>query len=258
MTTNGSGLTRDKFVQRLVATRPVKIDISVDSSSDEVHDTARGVPGSLRRIEHGLRMLLAEQTRTGLRFPIRIKVTVHRLNAGKLVPIVNWAKQAGATAVDFNPVGGLWRKEQIERLAIRDPHDIGVLQSEVQELIRLKDQGQPIETSSKSLLSMVEHFSGTISYGAAPCRDPTRNYIVNPRGDVRGCGCAPPFGNVREKTAKQIWQGKAARAACVKSLACSLQVAVSSGKSSCMAHKSFKDDVRRAMLLIGFRSKRVQ
>jgi MoaA/NifB/PqqE/SkfB family radical SAM enzyme len=258
MTTNGSALTRNRFVQRLVAAEPVKIDVSVDSSSENIHDLARGVPGSLRRIEYGVRMLVSERDRTGLTFPVRIKVTVHKLNADKLASIVDWVKKTGATAIDFNPVGGLWRKEDKERLAIRVPHDIEVLQAQVQKLIQLKSQGHPIETSTESLLRMIEHFSGTLTYGAAPCRDPVRNFIVNPRGDVKGCGCSSAVGNVRDQTANQIWYGEAAKAARLKSLACSLQVAVSNGTNSCMAHKSVRDDVRRAMLLMGFRAGRVQ
>ncbi|MCG2633000.1 radical SAM protein [Bradyrhizobium sp. WYCCWR 13023] len=258
MTTNGSALTRHRFVQHLVASRPIKIDISVDSASDDIHDVVRGVPGSLGRIEHGLRMLVSERNKTRLDFPVRIKVTVHRMNAGRLAPIVEWARRAGATAVDFNPVGGLWRKEQMERLAIREPRDIEILQEEVQKLIEQKSRGAPIETSTASLLSMIEHFSGGLTYGAAPCRDPVRNFIVNPRGDVRGCGCSSAFGNVRKQTAKQIWAGEVAKAARIKSLGCSLQVAVSSGKSSCMARKSIGDDIRRAMLLMGFGARRVQ
>lgn len=256
ITTNGSTLARSRFVQRIVAAEPLKIDVSVDSSSGDVHDDARGVPGSLARIEQGLRMLISERDRTGRKFAVRIKVTVHRLNAGKLAPIVEWSESVGATSVDFNPVKGLWRPEQVERLAIREASDLDTLQRDVQELIRLKGEGRAIETSAESLLGMLAHFSGAVEFGAAPCRDPVRNFIVNPNGDVRGCGCLPSIGNVREQPAELIWKGKAARRARLKSLGCSLQVAVAKGASTCMAHKTFKDDVRRAVLLLGFKSKR--
>ncbi|MGX4771132.1 SPASM domain-containing protein [Bradyrhizobium guangdongense] len=192
-----------------------------------------------------------------MKFPIRVKVTVHRLNADKLVPMVEWAKKNGATAVDFNPVTGLWRKEQKEQLAIR-PSENRILQEEVHKLIQLKSDGNPIETSTDSLLGMIDHFAGSVTYGSAACRDPVRNFIVHPSGNVKACGCSTQIGNVRENTAQQIWHGEPAKAARRKSLACSLQIAVSSGKSSCMARKSIRDDVRRAMLLMGFRAGRVQ
>jgi len=255
MTTNGSTLTKTRFVERLVATRPLKIDVSVDSALSPVHDRARGVAGSLARIEHGMRQLVLEQEKSGHKFPIRIKVTVHRLNARELAPVVRWAQSLGAASVDFNPVGGLWRKEQIEQLSISD-QDLDELKAELHELINLKSEGAPIETSNERLLGMIDHFSGTTEFGTAPCRDPVRNFIIKPGGDVLSCGCSPPVGNVREQSASQIWRGKTARNARVKSLRCSLKVAKARGASSCMAEKSLGDDLRRALLLVGFGSRR--
>lgn len=257
MTTNGSMLTKNRFVKRLVAAQPLKIDVSVDSSLDKIHDHVRGVPGSLARIDDGLRALVSERERTSRNFAVRIKVTVHKLNAGRLAPIVKWAEDIGATSVDFNHAGGLWREEQIEQLAIRSPSDLAVLRDEIQKLLQMKSDGRRIETSQAGLLRMIEHFSGSVEFGAAPCRDPVRNFIVNPRGDVRGCGCSPSLGNVRERSARHIWQGEAAKATRLKSLGCSLQVAKTGGTSSCMAEKTIMDDVRRAALLLGFRSGRV-
>jgi MoaA/NifB/PqqE/SkfB family radical SAM enzyme len=255
MTTNGSTLSRTRFVERLVATRPLKIDVSVDSGSSIVHDNARGVAGSLERIEYGLRHLVSEQERAGHRFPIRIKVTVHRLNAHELTPVVRWAEAVGATSIDFNPVGGLWRKEQMEHLSIRD-RDLDELKSEIHKLIHMKSEGAPIETSNERLLGMIDHFSGTTEFGTAPCRDPVRNFIIKPCGDVIACGCSPPVGNVREQPARQIWRGKAATSARAKSLGCSLKVAKAKGASSCMAQKTIGDDLRRALLIVGFGSRR--
>lgn len=256
MTTNGSTLSKSRFVERIVAARPLKIDVSVDSSSSEVHDLARGVPGSFQRIEKGLRALIAERNRTGARFAVRIKVTVHKLNAGQLASVVTWAESIGATAVDFNPVGGLWREGQVELLSVRSTKDFDLLNREVQELVRMKSQGVPIETSTIGLLGMSDKFAGNLKFGAAPCRDPVRNFIVSPCGDVKGCGCSPSFGNLRKSTARDIWSSEIAKSARLKSLGCSLQVAMSSGNSSCMARKTIWDDIRRAMILLGVRTNR--
>lgn len=255
MTTNGSTLSKIRFVERVVAAKPLKIDVSVDSGSGTVHDNARGVTGSLARIECGLRHLVSEQERTGHRFPIRIKVTVHRLNAHKLTPVVKWAEAFGATSIDFNPVGGLWRKEQMENLSIRE-EDFDGLKREIQKLIHMKSEGAPIETSNEHLLGMADHFSGATEFGTRPCRDPVRNFVIKPGGDVIACGCSPPIGNVRQQSAKQIWRGESARSARVKSLSCSLKVAKAKGASSCMAQKTIGDDFRRALLIFGFGSKR--
>ncbi|WP_210164826.1 radical SAM protein [Bradyrhizobium sp. WSM1417] len=256
MTTNGSTLSRARFVKRLVAARPLKIDISVDSAQSDVHDDVRGVPGSLSRIEDGIRLLVAEQKKTGCRFPVRIKVTVHRRNAASLTPMLQWADRVGATSIDFNPVGGLWREEQLAELSMRE-QDLEVIKVEIDNLLRLKSDGAPIETSNERLLGMADHFKGTTEFGLAPCRDPLRNFIIRPGGDVVTCGCNPAIGNVRVESAKRIWNGEMATKARIKSLSCSLKVAKSKGNSSCMAEKSMADDLRRALLLLGFGSRRV-
>ena len=94
MITNGSAFASRKIVERVVASKPLKIDISVDSSTADVHDMARGVEGSLARIERGLDLLVSERNKAKDRFPIRIMTTVHRLNAGNLERIACWQKRA--------------------------------------------------------------------------------------------------------------------------------------------------------------------
>jgi MoaA/NifB/PqqE/SkfB family radical SAM enzyme len=253
ITTNGSALTKNNFVQKLVAASPLKVDISVDSASGEIHDAARGVPGSLARIEQGIKMLVSERDSSEQNFAIRLKVTIHRLNASNLVPIIRWSEMVGATSVDFNAVAGLWRTEDIEKLSIQDPQDVTLLENEVEELIRLKSRGAPIESGEDALRGIVARFAGTLEFGSAKCRDPLRNFIINPRGDVRGCSCSPPLGNIRQQPAKLIWRSEVARRARQKSLGCSLKAAMTKGTNSCTAHRTIMDDVRRAALLLGLK-----
>ncbi len=124
-----------------------------------------------------------------------------------------------------------------------------MLQKEVEKLISLKSEGAPIETGVDALRSMVARFSGTLEFGKASCRDPLRNFVINPRGDVTVCGCSPSIGNIRQHAAKAIWSGEAARKARLTSLGCSVKVAT----ESCTTHRTIIDDVRRAMLLLGLR-----
>lgn len=254
MTTNGSSLANEKFVKGLVAAPPLKIDISIDGANDDIHDLARGVPGSLARIERGLRTLVIERNRSGNHFPIRIKVTVHRLNATRLTPIVHWAERLGATAVDFNAVR-LWREEEIAKLSIQD-NKLEALKAEVNKLVKLKAQGAKIETSVDALEGMVSHFSGELEFGRAKCRDPLRNFLVGPSGDVKVCGCAKAIGNVRDQGAKSIWESTIARETRLASRECSLKIAVAKGATSCTAHRSILDDIRRAIVLLSPKSQR--
>src|ERR1700733_5740995 len=58
--TNGSAFSQ-KIVERVVASNPVNIDISVDSSSAPINDEVRGSGGALANIEHGIRRLADER-----------------------------------------------------------------------------------------------------------------------------------------------------------------------------------------------------
>ena len=53
VTTNGSGLT-DSIIKRVVAAEPFNVNISIDGHIAEIHDYARGIPGSFERITRQL------------------------------------------------------------------------------------------------------------------------------------------------------------------------------------------------------------
>ena len=248
-TTNGSALANQKIAKRIVAAEPLKIDISVDSASSDIHDKARGVDGSLSRIEEGLRLLASEKAKVRHQFPIRIKTTVHRLNASGLNDLVQWGKRHGATSIDFNHVR-LWRENEIQELSVAGPEHLNELHDQLEAVIQLKQDGDPIETSEEGLRSIEDHFAGRVEYTNASCRMALRDFVVKPNGDVRGCGCVPPIGNVRKSTAHEIWWGDAAKATRRRSLDCSMKVAVAKGAVSCTAHRTILQDLPRALLLL--------
>ena len=242
--TNGSAFSSERTVRRIVAARPLKIDISVDGSTGDIHDRARGMDGSLARIERGIRLLVSERDRTGQRFAIRIKPTVHRLNVDNLRDIVDWSKKHGATSVDFSPVV-LWRQEEIDNLRI-GPEQIGMLRSQLREIVELKTNGQPIETSVERLKDIEAHFSGAErQYGLGECRAALRDFWIDPKGDVRGCACFETIGNIRKQTAKAIWKSKGAKKNRLDFLNCR----VSSPAMPCTATRTIRADVRRGLML---------
>ena len=59
--------------------------------------------------------LREEQEKQGVLFPINVKPTMNRLNFRHLEEIVTWAKEIGATTVNFQPVNR-WTPETYEEL----------------------------------------------------------------------------------------------------------------------------------------------
>jgi sulfatase maturation enzyme AslB (radical SAM superfamily) len=147
--TNGSAFISPEVVRRLTATRPLNLDISVDGPKSVLHDRLRGAPGSLAAIERGIEGLRAEQRRTGVSFPIRIKPTINAMNFRSMPALVIWTVNVGASSVDFQPIRH-WTEESRGALW-PTPEVISEMEAMIAELIGLKRAGAPIETADHVL-----------------------------------------------------------------------------------------------------------
>jgi MoaA/NifB/PqqE/SkfB family radical SAM enzyme len=245
MITNGSALNA-RTVARLVAARPLNLDVSVDGASSAVHDASRGVQGSLAHIRQGLRRLRDRRDAEGARFPIRVKTTVHRHNLHELPALVDWACEAGATSVDFSPVRP-WTTEVQDDLWLR-PEDEPRLAEVVAELRAMRLAGAPIETEDERLASWLPHFRRqSIELPLSPCRVGLRDLHILSNGDVRMCWEYPVVGNLTRSTAREIWRGDAARAQRRAMVGCA-DFGSPKCATSCLSHRSVAQDWQRIRL----------
>jgi MoaA/NifB/PqqE/SkfB family radical SAM enzyme len=241
--TNGSAFANPGLVSRLVASRPLKVDISVDGPTAEIHDRLRRVPGSLDAITRGIAALRAEQGRTGLRFPVRIKPTLNASNFRSMPALVSWAVDAGATSIDIQPICS-WTEESRGELWL-EPADIPDLETVVAELIRLKADGKPIETSEHQLRNLPAHFLHQAPIPLmSTCLIGLRKFTIDPRGVVTTCGEFAPIGDVTKESAKDIWQGYAARENRRQTTACT------KGCTFGCLPKSLSEKLRRGLMLL--------
>jgi MoaA/NifB/PqqE/SkfB family radical SAM enzyme len=102
--TNGSAFANEGVVSRFVAARPLKVDISVDGPTPDIHDRLRGYPGSLASIAADIGKLRDARHRLGVSFPIRIKATLNAVNFRSMTDLVTWAMEHGATSIDIEPI----------------------------------------------------------------------------------------------------------------------------------------------------------
>jgi MoaA/NifB/PqqE/SkfB family radical SAM enzyme len=208
--TNGSALAVPRVASRLVASRPLNVDVSVDGPTPEIHDRLRGAPGSLAAIRRGIQAVRNEQVRTGVRFPIRIKPTVNAVNFRAMPALVSWTVDVGASSIDFQPISG-WTDESRGELWPK-PEEVPALEETVATLIELKARGAPIETPEHNLRSMPAHFlhhEVTPQFGI--CRVGLRKFNIDPRGIVMTCGEYPAIGDITKESARAIWEGFVAR-----------------------------------------------
>jgi radical SAM protein with 4Fe4S-binding SPASM domain len=246
VTTNGSALSA-KNAERLIAARPLFVNISVDGATAAVHDHSRGVRGSLETITRGIGTLRTLRERSGQSFPIRIKPTVHRGNFREMPDLVRWAERVGATSIDFSPVRH-WTPEVVTQLWIRRT-DEADLRGVIETLIAMKRAGAAIETEELRLASWIGHFRGErIDVSLAPCRVGLRDYFILPNGDVRSCWFYPVLGNVKEASAREIWRSAAASELRAQMTQCPHFGSVRCA-ASCLAHRTLREDARRALMV---------
>src|ERR1044072_7289706 len=103
VTTNGSALF-PRNVEKLVAAQPFNVNVSVDAPTVEVHDHLRGAPWLFAKLSAGIRMVVAEQKRQSIEFPIIIKPTINLANFRHLPALVEWTSAIGATSINPQPM----------------------------------------------------------------------------------------------------------------------------------------------------------
>lgn len=244
---NGSRLDGE-ILRRFVAARPANLDLSVDGASPASHDEARGVPGSLARIEAGLARLRREMTAQGVDFPIRIKTTVHSRNFRELGALVRWVEQVGATTISFQPVRH-WTPEVVDHLWL-SPAEQADLARVVEELVALGAAGAPIETSAEKIRTWPDYFQSLPTEpGLRPCRVAMGDYHIQPNGDVFVCWLQEPIGNVRQQEAREIWQGARARELRARLLDCP-KFGHPDCAHSCLARRPLRHELRRGLLVL--------
>ncbi len=243
VTTNGYCMTRENAA-KTVAARPFNVNMSVDGPNAELHDYLRGQPGLFDRLSKGIVYLREEQEKQNVLFPINVKPTINRLNFRHLEEIVNWAKEIGATTVNFQPVNR-WTPETYEELWVEE-EDREEFAQVIERLIEMKNNGAPIMNSDEVLRLMLPHFRDEKAPdGVRPCRVGLRNYWIDTRGDVKLCDEFPVIGNVKEESARAIWYGEKAQEVRRDTLNCGKLCLI-----TCVSQKTILDKVKMGMKLL--------
>ena len=172
-----------------------------------------------------------------MKFPIRIKTVVSRINLSNLEPMVEWATTHGASAIDFN-LATRWSGVKNPPV-LRGHEDDDELQRQIVHLKGIKARSS-IAISYVGLLKQN-------SYRDAPCRQAIREFQIAPNGDVRSCRCSGILGNLRESSPLEVWWSSLAKDARVKSALCTRKIAEDKGAVSCRAGHTILGDVRKAL-----------
>lgn len=241
--TNGYRLIKD--ADRIAAARPMSIDVSLDGASAEVHDRSRGIPGSFAKVTEGVAALAKVRAATGGRFSIRLKTTVHKFNLHELEELTCLTTKIGADSIDFSMVRGA----SLPRVApwLPDAASQEARRKCAKRLIELKHAGAPIETSVEKLTMLASDEIELTQHGVKGCKAPVRNLQIDAHGNARFCWFHPELGNFAEESAHDIWRKEESMTSRKQALNCS-GAGSEACASSCLAHRTFRQNLRRIML----------
>ncbi|MFH1849291.1 MAG: radical SAM protein [archaeon] len=114
--TNGTFISRDTAMQ-LVDAGWNKITISLDSSDEQTHDSLRGVPGTFRRVKHGIACLAEAKKSLGRDRPqICIHAVICNRNHDHIEDLITFASKTGCNEVLINAMN-IW-SGKIKKLAL--------------------------------------------------------------------------------------------------------------------------------------------
>jgi MoaA/NifB/PqqE/SkfB family radical SAM enzyme len=251
VTTNGSALNR-RNAAKVVASDPFNVNISVDAADAKLHDHLRGAEGIFAKLSDGVRYLLEERERQGKKFPITIKPTVTVKNFRELPQLVEWAMAIGASCVSPQPVDR-WTPETYDELWI-EKGDLAELEAVVERLVAMQEAGAPILTPAANLRLMADHFrEKKAPESARPCRVGLRTFFIRPDGTVALCSHYPTVGNLRERSARDIWYGAEAQEIRRQTVACDRLCLI-----TCLSQKTLTDKLKMGARLLKGQKRRAE
>ncbi|WP_165219413.1 radical SAM protein [Aquisphaera insulae] len=243
VTTNGSALN-EKNAEKLAKAHPWNLNVSVDAPTAEVHDYLRGYPGLFDKLSSGIKNAREAREKVGADFPIIIKTTVGKKNFRYLPEMVDWTKNIGATAMNFQPMDR-WTPETYEELWVEED-ELEDLQKVVDTMLDLKRKGEPIVNSDLVISLMVDHFrEKSAPPEAMPCRVGMRDFFIRTNGDIEVCFFFPAIGNIKEASAREIWYSPKAREIRKQTVECDRLCLY-----TCLSQKTISDKVKMGMTLL--------
>ncbi len=200
---SSNGMLTDRTLKIMSRHRDVGVRISFDGVG-ATHDAVRGVTGI-----HGKALATLKGLKgIGIK-DLGIAVTVSDKNARDLVPLYRLAEENGvelATAILHN---AYYFHKQDNRIEDRElvERELKRLMGEFLRSSRPKDWFRAYFTRG-----IADHMHGR--QRALKCTMAKDSFFVDPYGDVRPCNVMDfTFGNIREKTFREIWTGSEAQEA---------------------------------------------
>ena len=241
ITTNGWFLTKENC-QELSKYDLFNISLSVDGYGPEMHDRLRGIPGAHARLWEGIENLREYVIgHNGNHTRVAFRTNVLAENLDDLVPLAHFVRTKGLHCIGYQPVEYRpmnlekeWeymedgefdtpndrleqfsvtpgeRPENMETHWVGDFDHLDAVLAEIQEV---KRKGFPILNSQTHLQAIGDYYHNpSLIYEIKrECRTAWEQMVILPDGYVRSCTELPPYGNLFEKSPREIWESEEAQ-----------------------------------------------
>lgn len=206
-------------IEKLALANPGRITVSLDGIG-EAHTIVRGRVKFWERTSRSLETLRRVRAEKGSRFVIRLKTVIMQQNLHDIHSVARYAKEHGdevfyqAVEQNYNtPEDTRWF-ETSENW----PRDTEAAVSAVEKLLAMKAEGYPIRNSIAQLEAMIPYFrdpdSMRVSIQQHVAQEGTHvcsalNMLqIMPNGDAISCYGMTPIGNIKERSIREIWNGR--------------------------------------------------
>jgi MoaA/NifB/PqqE/SkfB family radical SAM enzyme len=208
---NGT-LIQEPIARRLVDSGLGYLDISIDGLSPEVHDYIRGVKGVHEKALQAIRHVKSFRDRAKSDLSIALATVVMGPNIGELVDLVKWVQSEGLNGISLNPLGPacdadakwydhseLWPKKE----------ELAKLESIMDQLVDMKNNGAPIMNSSDQLIEMKNYFRNPCVPIGSNCMVGVTNFLISCDGEIHFCFRLPAIGNL-DQPFRATWRSEKA------------------------------------------------
>ncbi len=143
-----------------------------------------------------------------------------------------------------------WTPETYNELWIeQDEH--AELQKVVDKMLELKRSGEPIMNSEMVIGLIVRHFREEAAPPEVmPCRVGMRDFFIKTDGEIEVCFFYPSIGNIKEKSAREIWYGPKAQEIRRQTVECDRLCLY-----TCLSQKTITDKVKMGLTILTHQKK---
>ncbi len=149
ITSNG-WFINEEVAQRLIDSKVDAISISIDGSTEEIHDKIRGVKGSFSKAINALEVLRKVRDLNNSPMSISVSTVLGKSNYESIDDVIGVSKDAGADRIGFMPVHTISPLVDEEKLRLDEKEVKGVFSS-IKKLREIAKKDDFIESSDRYL-----------------------------------------------------------------------------------------------------------